>query len=234
MRQRLLNIFAILVLLTLAPLTALFAQVSEDDLLKQITPQEGALAKGDLEEPFKIAVDADINLNYVFAESPDTFIVNYKIHLEGLARNKVDVIKGKGQVTASVKGFLAKWPTGECQLNISVSEVPFEIVFSQTEEESAHIDVKISETILENWESNCKFVDAPNSKLNTRGNPEKWLDQAVKRISPPLRDNQLPIDRLHKKTTTLKLSVERFLIPDPPLGSVEMEGKGTLSIIPES
>ena len=218
-----------------------FAQVSEQDLLNQIAPVAGEPqnpdnqqeAKGDLDEPFRVAADAEVTMNYVFAESPDSFILKYKMHLEGKVRSKVDVIKGKGQVTTEVKGFLAKWPTGECQLKVGVGEFPFEIIFNKSGEEQVHLDVKITEPILENWESNCKFTDAPGSKFNTKGSAEKWFDQSMKKTTPTLKDLQLPIDRLHKDTTTLKFNIERYLQPDPPLGSVEMEGKGTVQIIPE-
>ena len=216
----------------------LLAQVSEQDILKEIIPQEGippvADTKGNLTEPFKIVVDGTVSLNYVFAESPDSFIVNYKVNLEGQVKNKVDIIKGKGQIKTDVKGFLAKWPSGECQLKISVGEVPFEMIFSQIDDENVRLDVKIADGILENWESNCKFLDAPGSKFNTKGNPEKWVNGAIKRTSPSLTDMQLPVDRLHRDTTTLSFTIERYLVPDPPLGSVELEGKGTVKIIPET
>lgn len=223
----------LLVSLMFSPFSV-FAQVSEDDLLREIAPQAvGGEAKGDLEEPFKIAMDATVTLNYVFAESPDSFVVTYKIHLEGDARNKVDIIKGKGRVTADVKGFLAKWPTGECALKIGIGEFPFEMIFSKVEEEKVRLDLKITEPILENWESNCKFLDAPGSKFNTKGSPEKWVDGALKRTNPLLRDLQLPIDRLHRDTTTLGFTVDQYLLPDPPLGSVEISGKGTVTASPE-
>ncbi|OGQ05398.1 MAG: hypothetical protein A2W61_05820 [Deltaproteobacteria bacterium RIFCSPLOWO2_01_44_7] len=217
-----------------------FAQVSEDDILKEITKrgdetsQAPQATKGDLEAPFKIEVDGSINLNYVFAESPDTFLVNYKVHLDGMVRNKVDIVKGKGQITADIKGFLAKWPTGECQLKINVGEFPFEMIYNQVDESKVRVDIKMEDTILENWESNCKFVDAPGSKFNTKGNPERWVSGALKRTAPSFRDLQLPVDRLHRDTTTLNFTIDRYLVPDPPLGSVEIEGKGTVKIIPET
>ena len=211
-----------------------FAQVTEDDLLKEIAPQAvGHEAKGDLEEPFKIAMDAAVTLNYVFAESPDSFVITYKVHLDGNARNKVDIVKGKGQVTTEVKGFLAKWPTGECALKIGIGEFPFEMIFSKIGEEKIRLDIKLTEPILENWESNCKFADAPGSKFNTKGTPEKWVDGALKRTNPLLRDLQLPIDRLHRDTTTLEFNIEQYLLPDPPLGSVEVSGKGMVTVAPE-
>lgn len=191
-------------------------------------------AKGDLgEEVHRIAVQGEVDLNYVFAESPDSFIVTYKIRLEGQAKNKVDVVKGEGQITTGIEGSLAKWPTGECALNINVGEFPFEITFNKVEEETVRLDIRITGDILEKWESNCTFIDAPGSKFHTSGNPEKWVVRALQRPLPSLTDLTLPIDRLHKNTTTMEFKIEPFLVPDPPLGSAELKGKGTVKIIPE-
>ncbi|OGQ44586.1 MAG: hypothetical protein A3H42_04080 [Deltaproteobacteria bacterium RIFCSPLOWO2_02_FULL_46_8] len=225
--------------------TPLFAQVpvNEQDVLKHIegTPPEAPpneipppeMLKGDLDEPFKIILDGSVDLNYVFAESPDSFIATYKWHAEGSIKNKIDIVKTKGTIITSVKGFLAKWPTGECQLKIGVGETPMEIIFNKIDDENVRIDVKIDENILESWESNCKFSDAPKAKFNTKGTPEKWVSGALKRIVPSLRDLKIPVDRLHKDTSTLTFNIERYQLPDPPLGSVELEGKGTVQIIPE-
>lgn len=193
------------------------------------------LKKGDLaDEPFKISISGEVDLNYVFAESPDTFIVTYKFSIEGLARNKVDILKGKGQITTGITGSLAKWPTGECALNISVGELPFEMVFNKVSEEMIRLDVKLTGDVLENWESNCTFRDAPGSKFHTSGNPEKWVIRALKRPNPSFMDLTVPVDRLHKRTSTMEFQIERFLIPDPPLGSAELEGKGKIEISPET
>lgn len=212
--------------------TPLAAQVDGPEIPAGEIPAE--IRKGDLEEPFRIVIDGSVDLNYVFAESPDSFVVTYKWSAEGTARSRVDIIKTKGIFTAGVKGFLAKWPTGECQLKISVGEMPTEIIFNKIDDENVRIDVKMDQNILENWESNCKFSDAPAAHFNTKGTPEKWVSGALKRIIPSPRDLKLPIDRLHKDTTTLPFNIERYQLPDPPLGSVELEGKGTVQIIPES
>ena len=152
--------------------------------------------------------------------------------MEALARNKVDLVKGSGQITTGINGFLAKWPTGECALNISVGDLPFEMVFNKIAEEQVHVDIRIVGELSENWESNCTFIDAPGSKFHTSGTPEKWVIRALKRPIPSFSDLTIPIDRLHKMTTTLKFQIEQFLIPDPPLGSAELKGGGTIQIIP--
>lgn len=191
-------------------------------------------AQGDLkDEVYRILVEGAVDLNYVFAESPDSFIVTYKFRMEAQAKNQVDLIKEKGQITTGIEGALAKWPSGECALNVNVGEFPFELTFNKVEEEMIRIDIRIPGEILEKWESNCSFIDAPGSKLNTTGNPEKWLMRALQRPVPAFTDLTIPIDRLHKLTSTLEFEIEQFLVPDPPLGSAEIVGKGKIQIIPE-
>lgn len=240
-------LLSLLFLLLWAP-APVRSQPSEKDILNQIDPEtqkevehelkedlEGPLEEGDLaREPFRILIKADFGLNYVFAESPETFVVNYKLEMEGTAKNKVDLIKGNARVTTGVQGFLAKWPTGGCELRVSVGEVPYEIIFSKIAEEKIELDTKIGEEITERWESNCKFEDAPRAKFNTIGNPELWLAEAVRKSANLLRGVKIPIDRLHKKTSQVKFNFDPFLIADPPLGSAEIEGKGTIEIIPQS
>ncbi|MBI4223977.1 MAG: hypothetical protein HY609_03510 [Deltaproteobacteria bacterium] len=211
-----------------------FAQEEEPLPTDETVTEALEKTQGDLgEDVYRVVVEGQIDLNYVFAESPDSFMVTYKFHIEGQAKNQVDLIRENGQMTTGIDGLLAKWPTGACALQISVGEFPFELTFQKVEEELVQIDLRIPGDILENWESDCTFLDAPGSKFHTSGNPEKWVTRALQRPVPPLTDLALPIDRLHKDTSTMEFAIERFLIPDPPLGSAELEGKGTVRIIPE-
>lgn len=239
---------AILVFLMGGP--PVLAQVTEEELVREAEernsqdsqkpagieeakadPEKG---EGDLgDEPYKIVIRADIELSYVFAESPDSFLIKYKLNMEGAVRNKVDVIKGKGLVQTEVQGFLAKWPTGECKLMVSIGEIPFELIFTKMTEELVLLNVNYAEEILEKLESNCTFLDAPGAKFNTSGNPEKWLETAMGKNSYRFKNLKIPIDRLHRETTTLTFEPQRFLVADPPLGSAEIEFKGTIQIIPE-
>lgn len=189
---------------------------------------------GDLgEDVYNIVVEGQIDLSYVFAESPDTFIVSYLFKMEKQVRNKVDIAQGNGKIETKVKGSLAKWPTGECVLTVNVGDFPFEYTFNKTEEEKARVDVKIDGEMMEKWESNCTFTDAPGKKFTTSGNLEKWVRRAFYNIKPALKGLEIPLDRLHKETTKKEFEIEAFLIADPPVGSVELSGKGKISIIPE-
>lgn len=226
----------------------LYAQPSENDILNQLDPEAQRKAEAELKEDtedpaeegdlgrdtFRVSIKANYGLNYVFAESPESFVIHYKLNLEGTAKNKIQILKGKAHIDTDVKGFLAKWPTGGCELRISISEVPYEMVFNKVAEDKVRLDTKIDEQITERWESNCKFTDAPRAKFNTVGNPERWIHEAIRKSARLLRDVKIPVDRLHKQITRVQFNVDPFLIADPPLGSAEIEGKGTIEIIPES
>lgn len=238
----------LLLTLWLAAPAGLAAQPTEEDILNQLDPEARAKAEAELEEDmretpeegdlgrdiFRVSIKADYGLNYVFSESPESFVITYKLNLEGTARNKIQIIKGKAHVETDVKGFLAKWPTGGCELRIAISEVPYEMVFSKVGEDKIRLDTKIDEQITERWESNCKFSDAPRAKFNTVGNPEGWIKEAIRKSAGLLRGVKIPIDRLHKQITRVQFNVDPFLIADPPLGSAEIQGKGTIEITPES
>jgi hypothetical protein len=188
-----------------------------------------ALEKGDMDGgPLQVTIDAAVSLNYVFADSPDSFVVTYKLKIDEAVANKIDVRKGRLIPTTDIKGFLAKWPMGECSLKISIPSVPYEIIANRTKESELRIDLKINDTLLETWESNCTFKDAPGAKFNTRGSPERWLDNALKKTTPSLR--QLIVTLNPGETTAASFKIERHDLPDPPIGSVEIEGRGTVNV----
>jgi len=186
-------------------------------------------ARGDMEDgPFLVRMEGAVTLNYVFSESPDSFLVTYTFKLDEVVRNRVDVRKGNLESAAIAKGFLAKWPNGECNLKISNSTVPYELIFNRTKPTEARVDFKLKDSILEVWESLCNFADAPGSKFNTRGNPEKWLDAALKKTSPALRQLTLPLRPGEPTSSVFK--IEKYQAPDLPVGTVEIEGAGTVSV----
>lgn len=236
--------------------TDVYSQVTEEDILKEILPESEPSPppetpeeikeevkeavkeiseverEGDLGETLKVGIEGQVSLSYVFAESPDSFLITYRFSLDGLVRNKIDVLKGRATVSADVKGLLAKWPTGECNLQINVSEVPYELIFNKFKEEEARVEIRFLETILEKWQSLCNFADAPGAKFNTTGNPEKWLDAALQKTSPGLRDILAPLSP--REITMIDFTIARYQLPDAPLGSVEIEGKGKVTIAPGS
>ncbi len=189
---------------------------------------EGAAREG--EEARQIVIDALVNLNYVFNNSPDSFMLKYHVHLEGRVAAATAVLKGNSSINTEVTGFLAKWPTGECKLNVTVPDSPFEMTFRKTAEDRAMVDLKFPNPISENWDSQCSFKDAPDAKFNTKGDPEKWLAKAFEKARPPL--TRLTVNLNPEESTTMKFEISKQTIKDPPLGSAEVDGTGVITINP--
>jgi hypothetical protein len=184
------------------------------------------------EELRDVIIDAAVNLNYVFDFSPDNFIIKYRVHLEGKVAAAAAVVRGNANIAVEVQGFLAKWPTGNCKLAVSIPDSPFEMTFRKAGTDQANINLKFPKAILETWESQCTFQDAPNAKFNTKGEPEKWLETALQKTSPPLGRINLALS--NEETTSLKFMINKQTLKDPPLGSAEVDGNGTITIKPAS
>lgn len=184
------------------------------------------------EEPYQIEMQVEVEMNYVFEESPDNFIIKYSMNLEGETQNKKQVIQGQAHAKASVEGFLAKWPSGECVLNIEIEEIPFEMIFAKLGERMVRVNTK-HEDFEELWRSNCLFSDAPGAKFTTTGKKERWFAQVLSRASHILRDIKMTMDPNHRLPTTLRSNIQRFMIADPPLGSAEIDGKLVLTVTPK-
>jgi len=196
-------------------------------------PEGGEVAGGEAregEEARQIVIDSLVNLNYVFNNSPDSFILKYHVHLEGKLAAATAVIKGNASIATEVTGFLAKWPTGECKLTVTVPDSPFQMTFRKTAEDKANVDIKFTNPILETWESQCNFKDAPDAKFNTKGDPEKWLAKAFEKARPPLA--RMTVNLNPDESTTMKIEIPKQTIKDPPLGSAEVEGTGVITINP--
>ena len=184
------------------------------------------------EEPGKrsIVLDGAVTLNYVFDNSPESFIIKYSFHVEGEAAANVAVIKGDAEIKSDVEGFLAKWPDGECKLTVTIPKVPFEMTFRQGSEDRGNMNMSFKEKILETWESRCTFSDTPGKTFQTRGNPEEWLNKALQKARPPLKAIALKLSADEETTTTFTISKQTF--KDPPLGTAEVEGTGVITIKP--
>jgi len=178
----------------------------------------------------KVMIDGMVTLNYVFNNAPESFIVKYHFRIEGDTRARTAVIRGEANIDAKVEGALAKWSGGECKLNISISKAPFQVTFRRKEDsEDATINLRFTKPIMEEWESECNFGEGVKPFI-TKGTPEKWLQRALSKTSPPLRSLTAKLSEDEKTTSTFL--VNRHQINDPPLGTIEAEGKGTIIIIP--
>lgn len=176
----------------------------------------------------KVALDAAITLNYVFADSPESFTVKYHFHIDGAANADTAVIKGEADINSEVEGFLAKWPSGECKLLVTVPKVPFELSFKKAGESSdANLSLRWKGNIIETWKSSCTFTE-PAKPFETTGNPEKWLTQALNKARPPLRAIKLKLEP--GQTASTSFVVKKQTIQDPPIGSAEIEGTGLITV----
>lgn len=189
---------------------------------------EGA-EPGELENRWNIKINAAIRANYVMNDSPDSFVIKYRWEIEGQANAETAVIRGNATISAEVEGFLAKWPTGECTLNVTIPQVPFELTFRKSGEDKGSVALKFRRNIMENWESKCTFTDAPGARFETTGDPEKWLAKAIEKARPPLRS--IVTDLTDEETTT-SFVINKEVLDDPPLGTVEIEGTGVVTITP--
>ncbi len=200
-----------------APLDRAFEGAAED------------IEPGAEENRWRVKINAAIRANYVFNDSPDSFLIKYRWEIEGQANAQTAVIRGDADISADVEGFLAKWPTGECSLSVTIPKVPFEMTFNKSEEEKGSVSLKFRRNILENWESKCTFTDAPGARFETSGDPERWLAKAVEKARPPLRS--IVADITDEETTT-SFVINKEILDDPPLGTIEIEGTGVVTISP--
>lgn len=246
---------ALLVALCASPLSKAFAQGPLDDVVddalqeEDYPPEEEEFVDeeeappedeydedpiaggepGEGETRWRIKIDAAIRANYVFNDSPDSFVVKYRWEIKGQANAETAVIRGDADVSADVEGFLAKWPTGECSLEIAIPKIPFELAFRKSGEDKGSLALKFRRNILENWSSKCTFSDAPGARFETTGEPEKWLARAMEKARPPLRS--IIADITDEETTT-SFVINKEVLDDSPIGSVEIEGTGVITITP--
>ncbi|MBT3181462.1 MAG: hypothetical protein HN337_03020 [Deltaproteobacteria bacterium] len=185
----------------------------------------GEPGEGDNRRQIKIA--GMIVMSYVFDNSSDSFTVRYRWELEGQANASISVIKGDANIEAEVDGFLAKWPSGECNLNVNVPKVPFELTFKTQGEEKGNIKLVFKKAITETWQSSCSFMDAPGATFETTGPPEKWFEKALSKARPPLRSIVVNID---EPETTTQMIINTQILGDPPVGSVEIEGNAIVTV----
>lgn len=180
----------------------------------------------------KLTIDAVVVVGYTFFNSDDAFQLKYHINMGGDIKQNMAVLKGNAKVATDISGYLAKWPTGECLLKVSIADVPYEIRFKKTSDAEADIDVEFKRQITEDWESLCTFIDAPEAKFNTRGMPEKWIGSALAKTDPPLDKLTAKLDP-EEEESTLKFSIAKYTIAEENLGFAEVEGTGVVTIKPQ-
>lgn len=191
-------------------------------------PIEGG-APGEGQTRWNVSITTAVLVNYVFTDLPDGFTVKYRFEIKGVANAETAVIHGEADISADVEGPLSRWPTGECRLSITIPKVPYELTFRRTGDEKSSLKLLFRRQISEDWQSRCTFVDAPGARFDTRGAPETWLTKALDKARPPLKDLIADLGT-DERTTTFVIAKES--INDPPLGSVEIDGTGVITIRP--
>ncbi|MBN1283723.1 MAG: hypothetical protein JXA24_08145 [Proteobacteria bacterium] len=181
------------------------------------------------ERRWSVKINAAVRANYVFNDSADSFVIKYTFEVEGDANADTAVIRGDANITADVEGNLARWPTGQCSLAVSIPKVPFEITFRKGSDDKGSVALQFRRPIMEDWKSSCSFTDAPGARFETSGPPEKWLAVAIEKARPPIRS--IVTDIADEETTT-SFVITKQVIDDAPLGSVEVEGTGVVTITP--
>lgn len=174
---------------------------------------------------------ADIAVDYTFADATmGKFKIGYNIQLSGVAAAFPTLIRGNATVKTNTSGYLAKWTTGQCLLQVDVAAVPYEISVTREGEDKLKLSLQFKQKILEDWQSLCTFLDAPDRRFYTRGEPEKWIAEALQKATPSLDKLTAPISP--KDKTETKFKITKYSVKDGNIGSADVDGSGTITIQP--
>lgn len=196
-----------------------------EDFIEETAP-ELREARG----PKKITIDMVVYVDYQFFDSTDAFKVNYHINMGGTANLSTALIKGSAEVATEVTGYLAKWPQGQCMLDVSIAKVPYEISYHQSGESEADINVQFKKDIAEKWESTCTFIGGVTRPFKSQGAPEKWIGDALGKTSPPISSIVAPVETGESTSTTFEIS--EYTVVEENLGSAKVKGTGIVTIQP--
>ncbi len=178
-----------------------------------------------------LTMSADIIVNYTFTDtSRDKFKINYHIQLSGAAASLPTLIRGNATIKTDISGYLAKWTTGQCLLQVDVAAVPYEMNVAKESDDRLKISLQFKQRILEDWQSLCTFLDAPDRRFYTRGEPERWIAEALQKADPALDQLTAPIAK--KDKTETKFKIGKYSVKDGSVGTADVEGSGSITIQP--
>lgn len=178
-----------------------------------------------------LTMDANITVDYTFTgATKDKFKIGYHIQLHGVASTFPTLVRGNATIKTDTSGYLAKWTTGQCLLQVDVAAVPYEIALSKDGEDKLKLALQFKQKILEDWQSLCTFLDAPDRRFYTRGEPEKWIADALQKADPSLDKLIAPISPKNKTETKFKIT--KYAVKDGNIGNADVEGSGTITIQP--
>lgn len=174
---------------------------------------------------------ADIAVDYTFTDTTrDKFKINYHIQLSNVAATYPALMRGNATIKTDISGYLAKWTTGQCLLQVDVAAVPYEISVTRDGEDKLKLSLQFKQKILEDWQSLCTFLDAPDRRFYTRGEPEKWIAEALQKATPSL--DKLTASISQKDKTETRFKIAKYSVKDGSIGSADVDGSGTITIQP--
>lgn len=180
--------------------------------------------------PKTIIIDAVVYVDYQFFGSSDAFKVKYHINMGGAANISTAIIKGDAEIATEVTGYLAKWPQGQCILDITIAKVPYEISYRQSGSDEADMNIQFKKEINEKWESTCTFIGGVTKPFKTEGQPEKWIEGALQKTSPPLSSIAAPLEA--DEATSITFNISEYTVLEEGLGSATVKGTGIVTIQP--
>lgn len=199
--------------------------IFEDELVKGLLPGDKEILG-----PKKLMIDAIVYVDYQFFSSSDAFKVKYHLDMGGNANVSTALIKGNAEIATEVTGYLAKWPQGQCLLDVNIAKVPYEIAYHQKSEDEVAIKIEFKKGIQEKWESTCTYIDGVTKPFITQGPPEEWVGLALAKTSPPLSSLEAPLEK--GGTTSITFDIPEYTVPDGSLGSAKIKGTGVVTIQP--
>lgn len=200
----------------------------DEGLFEDVLPQ----AKSPQAKPGErmVSIDIDITVDYVFFNpNKDAFKVKYLITLGGAMAQDLGVIRGTAKVKTDISGYLAKWTTGQCLLQVSIADVPFDIQYSH-DSKTVRLNLKFERMFTEDWQSMCTFLDAPDSRFYTKGEPERWIAGALLKSEPALDKLSAPLSEREKTTATIRIA--KHSMKDESIGGAEIQGTGKITVLP--
>lgn len=200
--------------------------VAEPFIEDEMQPEEKELTG-----PKRINIDTVVYVDYQFFDSPNAFKVKYHISMRGTANLSTSIIKGSAEIATEVTGYLAKWPGGQCILDVSIAKTPYEINYKQDGNE-ANINIQFKKDIPETWASTCTFIGGVTKPFKTQGPPEKWISDALEKTSPPISSIVAPLEAGEPSSTTFEIS--EYTVVENNVGSAKVKGTGVINIQPAS
>ncbi len=202
----------------------------DQGLFEDALPGTSALPKAKPGE-WLISLGADITVHYTFNDAAkDSVKVVYHVELGGPMEAKATMIRGSAKIKTNIEGFLAKWNNGQCLLQVSIADVPYEMTVVREGDTTLKLGLLFKQKILEDWQSLCTFLDAPDSRFYTKGEPEKWIGEALQKSDPDL--NKLSMTISEKEKTETKFKINKYTVKDGSIGSADIEGSGTVTVTP--